>query len=137
MHTAVDTGMSASASESIDEEHREIISLIHQFDELLSEGGTKEQVVDLFAVALSNIKSHFEFEERWMREISYVNYQAHKIEHDYLIDELCEVMTNFERGAYSAQHSKLASRFIDWFAVHFEKMDAPMIEFAHQPRRGH
>ena len=137
LHTVLDTSASPNASEFIDEEHREIISLIREFDELLSQGGTKEQLVDLFAVAFSNIKSHFQAEEAWMREFSYARYQAHKTDHDNLIDELCVIMWDLERGAYSEQHSKLGQRVADWFDSHFEMMDAAMIKFAHQqPRVG-
>lgn len=134
MHSTMDHETSRSRFESIDDEHREIILLIHEFDELLCRGGTKEQIIDLFAVVHSNIKSHFNAEEQLMRKHTYADYQAHKADHDRLLDQLDEIMTDYERGAHADRHLSLAKRITDWFAVHFAKMDAAMIDFEH---RGH
>ena len=132
MLPALHPTISQSKLESIDEEHREIIDLMHEFDGLLSKGGSKEQVVDLFAVVLSNIKSHFEDEERLMLKSDYAGYQSHKAEHDRLLDELNETMKNCEHGAYADRHMTLARRITDWFTTHLDKMDAPMIEHEHR-----
>lgn len=118
--------------ESIDIEHREIIQLINDFDALLRQGGTAEQVVDLFAVVLSNIKSHFEEEEKIMLKDGYDGHEVHKAEHDRLLDELRETMKDCEHGDYADRHLTLARRITDWFESHLEKMDAPMIEFEHR-----
>ena len=132
MSSAAQPTLSPSNMSSIDEEHREIIQLIQEFDELLGAGGTAEQVIDLFAVVLSNIKSHFEEEEQIMLKSNFAGYQPHKTEHDRLLDELNGIMKDCEQGAYADRHLTLARRITDWFTTHLEQMDAPMIEFEHQ-----
>lgn len=112
---------------SIDDEHREIIDLIHQFDTLLRQGSSVEQVVDLFAVVLSNTRSHFREEEQYMLEVGHDGYRAHKEAHDRLLDELEDTMKDCEDGAYSHRYLKLAQRVSDWFVVHMQKMDEPML----------
>ena len=121
-------------AKTIDDEHHEIIMLVNGFDELLRRGGTAEQIVDLFAVVLWNIRSHFETEERLMLKHTYTGYQSHKAEHDRLLDELSGIMSDCENGAYADGHSSLAKRITDWFNAHLAVMDAPMIEFEHQNR---
>lgn len=131
MSTAATLMPSPSGSEDIDDEHREILQLIADFDALLRRGGTKDQIVDLFAVVLFNIRSHFETEEHLMLEHAYADYDAHKAEHDDLLRELNEIMTDCEFGAYADRHLALAQRVSDWFSAHTEKTDAPMIAFEH------
>lgn len=132
MSSAADRGISHNTSNTIDDEHQEIIMLINGFDELLREGGTAEQIIDLFAVVLWNIRSHFETEERLMLKHTYANYQSHKAEHDRLLEELTGVMTDCENGTYTDRTQSLAKRITDWLNAHLAKMDAPMIEFEHK-----
>lgn len=132
MSSSADRYKSHNESSSIDDEHEEIIMLINGFDELLRQGGTAEQIIDLFAVVLWNIRSHFESEEQFMLKHSYADYQSHKTEHDRLLDELGGIMKDCENGAYADRHLSLAERFTDWFNAHLAEMDAPMIAFEHQ-----
>jgi len=137
MSSSTDREKSRIKVKSIDDEHHEIIALVSGFDELLRQDGTAEQVIDLFAVVLWNIRSHFETEEQLMLEHTYVNYQAHKAEHDRLLEELSGIMTDCENGAYAHRHLSLAERITAWFNTHLAAMDAPMIEFEHQKRDAH
>ncbi|MDA1324516.1 MAG: hemerythrin family protein [Proteobacteria bacterium] len=137
MSSAVQPAISHFGLESIDEEHRDIIQLVHEFDALLCEGGTADQIIDLFAVVLSNIKLHFEDEERLMLRSNFADFQSHKTEHDCLLDELNGIMKDCERGAYADRHQMLAKRITDWFKTHLKKMDAPMIEFEHRQQNHH
>ena len=132
MSSSADRYKSHNVSNSVDDEHQEIIKLVKGFDELLRQGGTAEQIIDLFAVVLWNIRSPFESEEQLMLQNSYAGYQPHKTEHDRLLDELSGIMADYENGAYADRHLSLAERFTDWFEAHLAEMDAPMIAFEHQ-----
>lgn len=132
MSSTEDRAKSRQASTLIDDEHREIIMLVNGFDELLRQGGSAERIIDLFAVVLWNIRTHFEAEERLMREHAYADYQVHKAEHDRLLDELNGIMSDCERGAYNDRYLSLAGRISDWLNAHLEKMDAPLVDFEHQ-----
>ena len=120
----------------LDDEHREIIQLVHDFDDLLNNGGSADQVVDLFAVLLANMKSHFADEERLMAETGYAGYSAHKASHDRLLDDLDGTMVDCEHGAYADRHKALSRHITDWLSEHMERMDAPLIEAEHR-RQGH
>lgn len=136
MSSAVQSAATGTELECLDDEHQEIIRLVHDFDGLLSAGGTTEQVIDLFAVVLANIKHHFDDEERLMRKWGYDDYAAHKAAHDRLLEELKEVMTDCEKGAYAERHGALARRISEWFSAHLERMDAALIEAGHG-HKGH
>jgi hemerythrin len=124
MQTSSDVQSAKAGLEAIDHEHREIIALIEEFHDLLTEGGSQNQIVDLFGVVLAHVRSHFKSEERFMCEVGYGGYAAHKADHDRLLEELGEVMIDCEHGAHAGRHLTLAERVTDWFANHFETMDA-------------
>ena len=103
---------------------------------MLSSGGAADQVVDLFAVLLANIRSHFADEDRLMGETGYAGYSSHKAAHDRLLDELNGTMIDCEHGAYADRYKALSRRITDWLTDHMDRMDAPLIEAEHR-RQGH
>lgn len=120
---------------ALDDEHREIVRLVREFDDLLGRGGSADQIVDLFAVLLANIRSHFADEERLMDDTGYAGYPSHKAAHDSLLDELNGAMIDCEHGAYADRYRALSRRITDWLTEHMDRMDAPLIEAEHR-RRG-
>ena len=137
MGPAVDVNTPSGESQPIDQEHREILRLIAEFDQLLRKGGTKDRIIDLFAVVLWNIKSHFKTEEQLMLAHASPNYDVHKAEHDRLLNELGAIMEDGAFGAQADRHLTLAKRISDWFSTHLEKVDAPLIAFEHRQHGKH
>lgn len=109
---------------SIDHEHRELISLINEICHALEAESTepvdREGLLgDLFAT----ISAHFALEEKLMRDQHYDRFQEHKTDHEKLLDELREIMDNhMDTGHDSA--AKLVKTLGGWFSVHFKTEDA-------------
>lgn len=109
--------------ESVDYEHQELIRLINEiYDEMKTRSDTDslEQFVGDVHFAIS---AHFALEERLMREAEYPEYEAHKEDHEELLDRLRGFMDLLvddpEEGFLS-----LKASLSDWFERHFATFDA-------------
>ena len=108
---------------AVDHEHRELIALINRlYDEAAAEG-TKPAVVAFFGDLLRGISAHFALEEQFMRERGYDQLPQHKGDHERLLDELRDIMEDFENDD-EADRAELATRLDAWFSRHFETHDA-------------
>ncbi len=66
------------------------------------------------------IAAHFALEESIMRKHRYDEYEAHKQEHEHLLDEIRDIMDGAE-GRYG---DALSATVRDWFVNHFKSKDA-------------
>ena len=108
---------------AVDHEHRELIELINRLYAEASARGSKDAIVDFFGDLLKAISSHFALEERLMRERGYDQLAQHKNDHERLLDELRDIMEDFE--ASERIDEKLLAQSLDaWFSRHFESHDA-------------
>jgi hemerythrin len=80
--------------------------------------------LDFLGEVYANISAHFALEERVMRENRYAGYQAHKDDHERLLDELREIMDRTETEPEAAIRAALSEQLKRWFMVHFHEQDA-------------
>jgi hemerythrin len=109
--------------ESMDVEHREMIELINNvYGEL--EGRRDTDAIEGFLGEVhSAISSHFALEERIMREAGYEEYEAHKNDHEALLDQIHEMMdASFENADTGLEI--LEGNLSSWFSNHFSTFDA-------------
>jgi hemerythrin len=109
--------------ESMDVEHREMIELINNvYGEL--EGRRDADAIEGFLGEVhSAISSHFALEERIMREAGYEEYEAHKNDHEALLDQIHEMMdASFENADTGLEI--LEGNLSSWFSNHFSTFDA-------------
>ncbi len=59
-----------------------------------------------------------------MRKRRYDEYAAHKAEHEALLDEIRDIMDDYEAGSFSDAGTALATTVQDWFVNHFKTKDA-------------
>ena len=109
--------------EAVDHEHRELIELINRLYGELSTHAGKDAIEGFFGDLFTGISAHFALEERFMRERKYHDLDAHKRDHEQLLEEIREIMDEF------AEHEEvagevLAARLEAWFGRHFETHDA-------------
>ena len=114
---------------SVDHEHEELIALINRLHAQLSAEGANADVSEMLGEIYGGISSHFALEERLMREHRYFEYEAHKAEHERLLDEIREIMDDYEIGAYGDLEDRLGQRLNDWFTLHFKTFDARLHAF--------
>ena len=108
----------------VDHEHRELVDLINQLHAQLGEEASKETVSRFLGEVFARISAHFALEETVMRKHRYDEYQAHKTEHEALLDQIRDIMDDYEAGAYADADQALATTVRDWFFNHFKTKDA-------------
>ncbi len=109
--------------QSMDDEHREMIELINATYEKLKSNSDADQVEEYLGEILSTISMHFALEERIMRNAGYGEYQAHKDDHEILLDRLRDLMDDYFDDP-DAGANKLEQSLSDWFAGHFSTFDS-------------
>ena len=109
--------------ESMDDEHRDMIALINDTYQRLDSDAGVDQVEECLGEILSTISMHFALEERIMRNAGYGEFQAHKSDHEDLLDQLRDLMDDFiAEPATGAK--RLEQSLSDWFAGHSSSFDA-------------
>jgi hemerythrin len=114
----------ATGVAEVDHEHRELVDLINQLHAQLGGDTSKETVSRFLGEVFARISAHFALEETVMRKHRYDEYQAHKAEHEALLDEIRDIMDDYEAGAYRDAGQALATTVRDWFVNHFKTKDA-------------
>jgi len=109
--------------DSMDHEHREMIDLINGLYEKIGVDSNADQVEEILGEIFNTISMHFALEERMMRNSSYSEYQAHKDDHEELLDQIRDMMDDFDADRSSGA-ARLEQSLSDWFAGHFSTFDA-------------
>lgn len=109
--------------EAVDHEHRELVELINRLHEQAKVQGSKVAVLGFFGDLYKAVSAHFALEERFMREKHYDELGAHKGDHERLLDEIRDMMEDYEINDLFAEQV-LAQRLDAWFSRHFESHDA-------------
>ena len=108
---------------SVDHEHRELIGMINTAYGFMDKDADQAVIESCLEDIYAGIASHFALEERHMREARYEEYQAHKDEHEDLLDQLMELVDEFVDHPDSGRAS-LQKSLADWFGGHFATFDA-------------
>ena len=108
---------------SIDDEHREMIDLINLIYSELASDADVVQIDECLGDIFSAISMHFALEERMMRGCGFEEYEAHKDDHEELLEQIRDLMDDFTDNAEIGAE-RLSRRLNDWFADHFSTFDA-------------
>lgn len=112
---------------SVDLEHREMIELINLCYERMGSDADAEAIEQFLGEIYTNISAHFALEEREMRASAYPEYEAHKDDHEDLLDEIRDLMDHFDEDPQSGV-AVLQEKLADWFGRHFSSFDARLHE---------
>ncbi len=108
----------------VDHEHRELVDLINRLHEHMSGGADPARVTEFLGEVFARIAAHFALEESIMRKHAYDEYEAHKAEHERLLDEIRDIMDAQQDTASASYQDSLSSTVRDWFVNHFKSKDA-------------
>ena len=108
---------------SVDHEHRELIELINPTHDKMLRAESAGAVLEFLGEIYGRIAAHFALEERLMRKKHYPQYAGHKADHERLLDEIREIMDDFEDQTFFDE-AQLARRLHTWFSEHFHNHDA-------------
>jgi hemerythrin len=110
-----DTGVA-----EVDHEHRELVALINRLADEVAAGADRERIRAFLGEVFARIAAHFALEESIMRKHEYDEYEAHKAEHETLLDDIRDIMDEAETDYTEA----LSTTVGDWFVGHFKTKDA-------------
>lgn len=109
---------------SVDFEHRHMVDLINDLVRALELSPEREKVEEFLGEIHAGISAHFALEEQIMRELRYDQYEDHKADHERLLDEIRDIMDEFDKSAGFDYRSALRARLAPWFTDHFKTKDA-------------
>ncbi len=107
----------------VDHEHQALIELINRVYEELEPPVDSEAVQRLLGEIDVAISAHFALEELEMRAAGYAEYEAHKADHERLLDQLVDMMDRYAEDP-AQRVEEIGARLDDWFMVHFATFDA-------------
>ena len=107
----------------VDHEHQELIRLINSLHDAMSGENATISVMDFLGEIYSHVSAHFALEEKIMRTKKYDQYTDHKADHERLLDELRDIMDDYEESAYFSDE-EFSSHIKRWFTEHFKTKDA-------------
>ncbi|MGB9141894.1 MAG: bacteriohemerythrin [Aestuariivirga sp.] len=108
----------------VDHEHRELVDLINRLHESIASGADRSRITEFLGEVFARIAAHFALEESIMRKHAYDEYEAHKAEHEKLLDEIRDIMDAQQDNPSSAYEEGLSLTVRDWFVNHFKSKDA-------------
>jgi len=108
----------------VDHEHRELVDLINRLHAELGGDAPDADISAFLGEVFARISAHFALEESIMRKHSYDQYEDHKSDHEKLLDDIRDIMDDFDAGKYRAYDEALANAVRDWFVNHFKTRDA-------------
>ncbi len=108
---------------AVDHEHRELIGLVNETYDRLQRPDAGITVPDFLGEIYARISAHFALEENIMRTRRYAHYAEHKADHERLLDEIRDIMDDYEDGRVF-DTGKFAQRLGTWFTGHFRTHDA-------------
>ena len=113
----------------VDFEHEELIGVINALGDLLQKGASLEDIQKLLGEIHAQIESHFALEEKIMRDNAFGGYEAHKEDHDRLLEEIRDIMHDATYLTKNELHEQLAQRLNTWFTEHFRTLDRSFHSF--------
>ena len=108
---------------SVDFEHRQMIRMINKVYASLGDDAGPDEIESALEDIYAGIASHFALEERHMREARYEEFEEHKDEHEELLDQIRDMMDNFDQDPESSRET-LQHSLSSWFGKHFATFDA-------------
>lgn len=109
--------------DAMDDEHREMMDLINNTYSRLESESDAALIDECLGEIFNVISMHFALEERLMRNSGYTEYAAHKEDHEDLLDQIRDIMEDFDADRVSGA-AALEARLSKWFAGHFSTFDA-------------
>lgn len=109
--------------QSMDDEHRHMIDLINAVYAELEEKPDPDSIEKFLGDVYHAIAAHFALEERLMREAAYAEFEAHKDDHENLLDQIRDMMDAVDEDGDKGL-VKLEDSLSGWFGRHFATFDA-------------
>ena len=108
---------------SVDFEHEQMINLINEIYDEMKARRDADSIEQFLGDVHFAISAHFALEERLMRDAAYPEFEAHKEDHEELLDQLRDLMDQLVADPDQG-FDLLQENLSDWFKNHFATFDA-------------
>lgn len=122
----------AIGHESIDNAHREMFRVMSRVNRIVTHGGNLQwAVVESVKFFKSYASKHFADEEEFMRQVGYVNFEAHKAVHEGMKNKILpRIHSELEHSKYSeAAIHKYLGLCHKWLQRHILTQDRELIKW--------
>jgi hemerythrin len=109
--------------DSVDYEHQNLMEMINMIYAELDDRRDIAKIKHTVSEVHTEISAHFALEERIMRVADYDDFEAHKNDHEELLDQIRTTMDAIEDDPEPAL-DMLSDQLADWFSRHFATFDA-------------
>jgi hemerythrin len=82
----------------LDSQHKRLINLINDLHEAMSNGSGRAVLSPVLNGLVQYTATHFQAEEKYMKQFQYPAYAAHKAEHDSLTKKVLDFKHRFDSG---------------------------------------
>ena len=114
--------------ESIDRQHKKLINLINMLQTTVDYSTGEEFERECLAAVVEYTKTHFVYEEGLMRQYGYPDFEAHKAQHQKMIDKVNDLLAEYEKHPENAMKDTL-DFLKQWLIRHINGTDKQYSDF--------
>jgi len=105
----------------IDEEHHKLVDMANAVFEFEDPEANCEEIIELVKSLYRYIETHFEHEERLLKEVNYPGLQEHVAKHRQIVKDMTAALR--EKRDLNTYLSKLRHMMLDWVIQHIAHDD--------------
>ena len=113
--------------QEIDEEHKRLITLMNQLNEVIVRGSKKEKIASILTELVDYTRIHFAVEEALMRVVHYKGYNEHKAIHDDITKQVLVFQEKFNSGNHQSA-TELMNFLVNWLFNHINQVDKKYVD---------
>jgi hemerythrin-like metal-binding protein len=118
---------------NIDNDHKYLISIVNTIEAAMDCEVSNETLSAYVSQLFDYSYKHFQREEKYQDEIKFPDREAHKKEHQSLMDQIKQVhnslQSHADSGAYKYTTPSLVQFLRDWLMNHFSQKDIEMKKY--------
>ena len=114
--------------ESIDQQHKKLINLINMLQTSVDYSTGEEFERECLAAVVDYTKTHFVYEEGLMSKYGYPDFEAHKAQHQQMINKVDDLLAEYEEHPESTMQEAL-DFLKQWLIRHINGTDKQYSEF--------
>lgn len=122
--------------DTIDDQHKELISRLDKFVQSMMEGRGKAEVEEILKFLGKYVEEHFSTEEAYMSKFDYPDKEEHRKEHELFRETYRAILDDVRKdGVKSTTVLRVHKSMFDWFRNHIHNVDKKLGPFLHDAVR--
>jgi hemerythrin-like metal-binding protein len=109
----------------IDSQHEALIGLVNLLHSTMLQGADKAALDELLSQLIEHTRTHFSYEEQLMSQYNYPGYEAHRSEHNRLMQHVLDLAEGYKNGELLLSFA-VVLELKGWAVIHIEKSDKPL-----------